>query len=123
MKTPNLILLVEDDAILGAMTVEILSECGHSSVLATSVADAFRLLAMPHRFVIVLLDLQLGSERGETLVERLRKANAIVPKIVILSAQSPAELDAIALSIGAAAVLPKPCSAQKITDVIEKLVA
>jgi len=123
MNCPAKILLVEDDEALGVLTIEALGLFGHASALATTVSEAYRLLAVPHSFRIVLLDLQIAEDRGEHLIERLQCAGARLPAVVILSAQPLSELTRAGQRVRAAAILQKPCSVQELTETIGRIAA
>lgn len=117
------ILLVEDDPELGPITVDTLDMAGHTTRLAISVPAAYALLRAPHDFQVVLLDLQVGAERGEALIERLRYEHVHFPPIIIFSAQPVEELRQAARRIQARRILQKPSTLQQITDAIELAVA
>ena len=121
MKSPPEVLLVEDDEALGVITLEVLALSGHSSTLATTVPEAYRLLTVPHSFRVVLLDLQIAEDRGEHLIERLEQAGAQLPAVVILSAQPWSELARAAERVHAAGCLQKPCSMRELTETIERV--
>ena len=123
MNTLAEVLLVEDDEALGELTIEVLALFGHPSALATTVPEAYRLLAVPHSFRVVLLDLQIAEDRGEHLIERLERAGARLPAVVILSAQPLSELARAGQRVHAAAILQKPCSMQELTETIERIAA
>lgn len=119
MKRSVVILLVEDDPALGPVTMELLCAGGHAPTLAPSFEEAFGLLVSPHRIEVLILDLQLGANRGDILIESLRSVDAKVPPIVVLSAQPMPELMRAAKAVGAEAFLQKPCSAKRIMEAIE----
>jgi DNA-binding response OmpR family regulator len=108
MKNTWCVLLVEDDVVLGPLTLESLLVIGHVGTLASSASSAYGHLSNKHGFEIMLLDLQLGDERGEDIIHRLRKEGIKVPRIVVLSAQPDAELKRSARSIEARGYLQKP---------------
>ena len=123
MKRSVAILVVEDDPTLGPAIIDVLSAGGHAPTLASSVDDAFRLLAYPHRVEVVILDLQLGEDRGEKLVHLLRLVGTKLPPVVVLSAQPIPELIRAAKTVGAEVLLQKPCSPQRILEAIELAIA
>jgi two-component system response regulator QseB len=114
------ILLVEDDPALGPLTAYALSDFGHRVVLVTSVPAAFTRLFAANDFDAVLLDLELGTERGETLIEQLRIAHCDVPEVIIVSAQPPVELQRAMRRIDACAALGKPCSVRELNAELER---
>ena len=114
MKNTWCVLLVEDDVVLGPLTLESLISIRQDGVLANSASSAYRQLSNKHRFEIMLLDLQLGADRGEDIVHRLRREGIKVPRIVILSAQPEPELKRAARSIEAQGYLQKPTTINQI---------
>jgi len=118
-KRSAVILLVDDDSALGLAMVDVLAEHGHLARFASTAEEALTLLTAPHRFDVVILDLQLGSERGEWLVDRLRDHGSVVPAIVIHSGQALPELERASRVIHAEVMLHKPCSPQRLLEAIE----
>jgi len=78
------VLLVEDDVRLGDLTREILIECGYAVTLTRNWHEALEILTSNRNFDVVLLDLELGKNRGETLIEAARESGATLPKIIVL---------------------------------------
>jgi len=115
--------MVEDDVALGPATIDVLVEGGHQASLASSFVEAFRMLLSPNRVEVLILDLQLGTHRGDELIEALRSVEAKLPPIVVLSARPLPELVRAAKAVGAEVYLHKPCSAQRIFEAIELAVA
>ena len=118
-KRSAVILLVDDDASLGLAMVDLLAAHGHLPKLACTAEEAFTLLTLPHRFDVVILDLDLGGQRGEWLVDRLRKHGALVPAIVVHSGQSLTELAIASKVVRAEVMLHKPCSPQRLLEAVE----
>lgn len=102
------ILLVDDEPHLSRAVLDLLSMLGHRSTWAAGVAEAYDAM-LARRFDAVLLDLNLGPERGENLIERIRVDSARVPPVVIFSAQPQTDLEESARRIGAVNILHKPC--------------
>jgi CheY-like chemotaxis protein len=119
IKRSVVVLMVEDDPALGPATVDVLIAGAHVATLAASFVEAFRLLLHPHRVEVLILDLQLGTHRGDELVETLRSIDAKLPPIVIFSARPIPELVQTAKAVGAEVYLQKPCSAQRLLEAIE----
>ena len=92
-------------------------------MLATSAKSAYHCLARRHTFEVILLDLQLGEERSEPIIQKLQEEGHDVPPIVILSAQPDAELKKSATAVKAKAVVQKPATLREIADVLERLTA
>ncbi len=120
---PSVILLVDDDPILGPVTVELLQTLGHQASWVDSYERGLQTLSGAHDITVVLLDLQLGPQRGEDLVRALRKVGVLIPPVVVFSAQPMAELRHAATVTKASAILQKPCNAQAIRQAIETAAA
>ena len=116
------LLLVEDDPALGSVTAQALRFMGHEVSLVGSVGEAYARLEAANDFAAVLLDLELGSERGETLIERLRDASVRVPEIIILSAQPAFVLERAVRETAACGAIQKPVSLEQLTAEIERCV-
>lgn len=119
----SVILLIDDDPILGPVTVELLQTLGHQATWVESYERGLHTLSHPHDITIVLLDLQLGTQRGEALVAQLRSAGASVPPLLIFSAQPMAELRRAANTVKASGILQKPCDAAAINNAIRTAMA
>ncbi len=121
MNRSIVLLLVEDDPVLGPLTADILADRGHRATLAPTMAEAFRHMHPQHVFEMILLDLELGDERGEDLIDRLRELSIAMPHIVIFSAQPESELHRAAERVGIEYVLRKPCTRQALLETIERV--
>ncbi|HEY0233195.1 MAG TPA: response regulator [Dokdonella sp.] len=116
------ILLVEDDPALGQVTAELLTTEGYAVKIAPTLKDALDDLTEPHGYCAILLDLQLGRERGDALVRQLRQSGTVLPPVVIFSAQPISELKDTAAEIGAVAFLQKPCRIAQIMGAINRAI-
>ena len=113
------VLIIDDDPILGPVTVELLHTLGHRATWVDTYERGMDALRHPEGIAIVLLDLQLGHQRGEALIADLRNAGAELPPLLIFSAQPMNELRQAADMISAAGILQKPCDAASINHAIE----
>ena len=120
---PSVILLVDDDPVLGPVTIELLQTLGHRASWVESYARGIHTLSHPHDITLVLLDLQLGPQRGEDLICELRRLAVRLPPIVVFSAQPMTELRHAASVTNASAILQKPCNVQAIRQAIETATA
>lgn len=114
------ILLVEDDVPLGLVTSEVLKHLGHDVDWAISANQALDTLSGEMHFDAMLLDLGLGlgDDDGVSLVDTLRERGCVVPPLLIFSAQPVDVLRVAARTIGAAAILQKPCTATELDAAI-----
>jgi DNA-binding response OmpR family regulator len=104
------------------MVVAVLRCAGFAPALASTGDEARAALVAEHAFEVVLLDLQLGSERGELIIESVRERGATVPPVVVFSALPADIAKAAAKRIGAAAVVEKTGEVTEIVNTI-RLVA
>ncbi len=119
----SVVLLIDDDPILGPVTIELLQAMGHKASWVESYESGVDTLSSPHDITIVLLDLQLGAQRGEALIDQLRSAGKNIPPVLIFSAQPMGELRQAANSIKASGILQKPCDATTINNAIRMAAA
>ncbi len=107
------ILLVEDDAILGAAVVDQLRADGHSVDHVTYLADAdAAVVATP--FDLVLLDLMLPDGRGIPFLKERRSKGDVTP-VIILTALDQISDRIAGLSAGADDYLVKPFDLAELT--------
>jgi DNA-binding NtrC family response regulator len=123
MKRSVCILLVEDDRILGPLTHDALDMLGHRSVLAASALSLHTVLSRQHSFEVMLLDLQLGDERSEPVIEKLREKGWHIPHIIVMSAQPLLDIERSIRIVGAKGFLQKPVSLDDIDQAIDAAVA
>jgi DNA-binding response OmpR family regulator len=116
------ILLVEDDPSLGSLIKESLTTAGHRVTLVWSVDDAFDSFVSEPRFDAILLDLQVGDERGESLIEKLHIHRLEIPPIIVMSAQPEYQISSSARWINASSVLAKPCTLSEIEETLRRVV-
>jgi CheY-like chemotaxis protein len=123
LKRSVVVLMVEDDPALGQATIDVLIAGGHVATLVPSFVEAFRMLLSPNRIEVLILDLQLGTHRGDELIETLRSIDAKLPAVIVLSARPLPEIARAAKAVGAEVFLQKPCSPQRIFEAIDIAVA
>jgi DNA-binding NarL/FixJ family response regulator len=113
------LLLVEDQALFREGLALLLEwHTGLSSVQAGSLAEAQRILRDTKDWpACAIVDLELPDGDGIDLLEQLRG----LPKLALTSGRS-LERRTRALEVGADEVLSKAESAEKIADVVERLV-
>jgi DNA-binding response OmpR family regulator len=116
------ILVVEDDPVLGPITQEVLTENGHCVELVSSIDAAFERTVERTDIELILLDLQLGADRGEALIERLRGAKIKIPPVVIFSALPTPDLLLAARRVDAIGILQKPTQPSTMLAIVERAV-
>ena len=112
MDTGNLVLVVDDDAMLLKSVARLLRQLGYKSLLFPS-AEAFANHSDFDGVICVLLDIDLGDVSGIEVRHRLKEANISVPVIYITGNDRPA-VRAAALHSGCLAYLTKPFSAMSL---------
>lgn len=113
-----LVLIVEDNPHVRRFFQVNLRACGYSTQEADNLAQAWQLIEAEHPDLIVL-DLHVGSGRGEELMRRVQSGCSRIPVMVVSgSAQDAA---AIRQRVpGAAAVLMKPVSRMQFLNHVEQ---
>ncbi len=116
---PRSVLVVDDDISVGQTIAEAVRLAGHRCEVVFDAQAAFARLNGPHSFDVVFLDLQLGEERSEDLVQRLAQDGVALPPFVIVSGRPNAELRVAGRVTQAAAWLKKPISLASVEAAIE----
>ncbi|MCR5306321.1 MAG: response regulator transcription factor [Oscillospiraceae bacterium] len=112
------ILLVDDDASLSAIIMQMLEGCGYAVTRAGTAEAAYDLLAS-RRFHLILLDINLPDADGFEVCRALRRASSVP---VIFASARTAEDDRIrGLEIGGDDYLPKPYSLKELLARIHAL--
>ncbi len=117
------VLLVEDDPALGEATVESLAALGHVVTLVRTAAAVFDALRVEHSFEVILLDLLLGDESGDTIFDKLQLMQITYPTVIVLSAEADEEIRLAALRIKTAHMLSKPASVGQIDRALRQAIA
>lgn len=84
MSASSKILLVEDDALLGASLEDLLEDAGYETVLAVSGEEAIE-LTFRQKFDLYLIDINLPLMDGLTLLKELREAEDSTAAIYLTS--------------------------------------
>ena len=116
-------LLVEDDPELGDVTVESLVLLGHVVTLKRTAASALDALRADHSFEVVLLDLRLGDDRGDSIFAKLQLLRITYPPVIVLSAEPGPALQLAAERIKTTHMLAKPASVFQIDGAMRRAVA
>ena len=118
MPERNLVLVVDDDAMMLKSIARLLRQFGYASLLFSS-AEAFANHTDFEEAVSVILDINLGDASGIDLRQRLKEANISVPVIYITGNDSPAVRKAAHQS-GCLAYLTKPFSAESLAEQLHR---
>jgi DNA-binding response OmpR family regulator len=117
-ENPTSVLIIEDDSSVGRTMLDLLECSGFLPTLVTTADQAHEAMLEANDFDVVLLDLQLDHERGESLIESARACGAAIPPIVIYSAMSTVVAQFAFKQLGAAAVLGKNSD---VTEIVRAL--
>ena len=121
MPEQNVVLVVDDDAMMLKSVARLLRQLGYASVLFPS-AEAFANHSDFDGVICVLLDVDLGGVSGIELRHRLKEANISVPVIYITGNDSSAVRTAAQQS-GCLAYLTKPFSAKTLMEPLHRAAA
>jgi two-component system OmpR family response regulator len=100
------VLLVEDDALLGAAVRDQIAADGHAVDWCTRLVDAGDLVLVAS-YDLILLDLMLPDGRGLDFLGRQRKAGSVTP-VIIMTARDQVSDRIAGLNAGADDYLVKP---------------
>ena len=110
------ILVIEDDASINALIVELLKEAGYSVQSAYSGTEGKLRLEM-EAFDLVMMDLMLPGMTGEELIEEIRKKK--VMPIIVVSAKVGMETRIEVLRMGADDFIAKPFNNEEVIARVE----
>jgi two-component system C4-dicarboxylate transport response regulator DctD len=113
------VLVVDDDASLRLLCRVNLELDGYE-VREAATLDAARAIVATEPVSVVLLDLHVGRERGEILLDELRSREPRIP-VVVISGSS--DVEAGELRLPADAVLGKPFTIEALRDTVRSLAA
>ena len=121
MNKPAHILVVEDNEDIAAAATAALQKNGYAVTGASTADDALAAMADEENPIgVIVLDLNLAGERGETLIHRSETLRLPQPSIVITSAEPRTECASALLELGASACLTKPYSMEELLDEVHK---
>ena len=121
MKTePKIVLLVEDEPLLGELMTEALTDKGFAVVAATDAGGALRHLLSGADCDLLFTDIDLGAGMdGATLARLVHAMRPALPIVYTSGRRSPHEF----ATVPGAAFLPKPYSLSDIDATIASLTA
>jgi DNA-binding NtrC family response regulator len=111
------VLVVDDEPAIRLVCRVNLELEGYRVLEAGSLGGARALLAA-EPVSLVLLDLHVGTERGETLLQELLEREPRIPVVIVTGSS---ELDAGEVRLPADAVLPKPFTIEALTETVRTL--
>jgi DNA-binding NtrC family response regulator len=110
--------LVVDDEPAIRLVCRVNLELEGYQVLEAGTLDGARALLAAEPVSVVLLDLHIGAERGETLLQELLEQEPRIPVVIVTGSS---ELDAGEVRLPADAVLPKPFTIEALTETVRTL--
>jgi DNA-binding response OmpR family regulator len=113
------VLLVDDEPAMRFLCRVNLELEGYR-VLDAATLDEARALLESEAVAVVLLDLHVGLERGDTLLEELQGSEPRVPVVVVTGS---AEVDSGERRLEADAVLAKPFTIDELLGTVRSIVA
>ena len=118
---PARILVVEDEALIRMMMVDILGEAGFAAEEAANAAEAMvKLRAAIDRFDAVILDMGLPDRRGDQLTAELRTLRRDLP-IVIASGMDKHHLEHLFAADPRVVVVAKPYLGEDLRQALKRL--
>jgi signal transduction histidine kinase/ActR/RegA family two-component response regulator len=117
------ILVVDDEERLVHLAEEVLAGLGYEPVGCTGAEQALRLFrAAPQRFDAVLTDAIMPEMSGTELLAEIRRLRPQLPGILVSGYGGP-DLQAVAHSVGAHAILTKPLTAAELAQCLAAVLA
>ena len=114
------VLVVEDDAVLRELWIEVFSSAGHEVAGVSNVADA-RVRLLARSWDVVVLDLHLGSDSGLSLAMLATYSNPDARVIMITGSSLFARGEIFEMAPAVATVLRKPVPIEELLAVSEHL--
>ncbi len=112
-------MLVVDDEPAIRLVCRVNLELEGYHVLEAGTLGVARALLAAEAVSLVLLDLHVGTERGEALLEELLEREPRIPVVVVTGSS---EIDAGQVRVPADAVLPKPFTIEALTETVRTLI-
>lgn len=115
------VLIIEDEALIRMLAVDMLEDFGLSSDEAGNAAEALEKLRMPGAaYSIVFLDIGLPDMRGDDLVREIRAFDAKVP-ILVVSGEDKTDLKGRLGTFEPIAFLGKPYDTDRLREALDAL--
>ena len=111
------ILVVDDEAVVRELTVELLRRSGYAPHGVASATHALELLAT-ERFDLLLSDVVMPGMTGVELLYELRARKHDLPVVLMTGGSQEPERTSNAVKLGATSLLYKPFSHDELRDVV-----
>jgi two-component system nitrogen regulation response regulator NtrX len=115
----TLILVIDDDAAVRKLCIELLQRRGYQTLAADSVGEGLRLFG-EKRPAAVLLDLKLPDGTGIDVLRGLQRLAPGTP-VVVISAYGSVPEAVEAMKVGAVEYIEKPVSRHRLYEVLERI--
>ncbi|MBT4761155.1 MAG: response regulator [Bdellovibrionaceae bacterium] len=122
MKADDIVLIIEDNALIASGTQLMLEEMGYTQVLIANIASEAEKLFTQFNPALALIDIAIGEEHidGIHLAHKLNASNKAQVKIIFISAYNDkANLERIK-EIKGSLFLEKPFSISQLKSIISK---
>ena len=117
-----MILVVDDEQIVRAVTCKALSCMGFSTCTAVNGKDALQVFeAHADTIKLVIMDLTMPEMNGLEAIERLHERHATLP-IILCTGQSSDEIAPLHDAAGVSAILRKPFHMKDLADTVSALI-
>jgi len=117
------ILVVDDEEIVRALTVQVLERTGYDVLAVASAKSALELLTAGERVDLVISDVVMPELSGVDLLAELREHMPDLPVILMTGGSPEPERTAQALVLGACAIVYKPYTHAELRDAVEAALA
>ncbi|MFZ5760322.1 MAG: response regulator [Thermodesulfobacteriota bacterium] len=116
------ILCIDDEPDILELMAEFLELLGHETVTTNDAGQGLEMLLGKDAvlFDAVITDLKMPHMSGLEMVKALRDNHVMVP-VIVASGQFEEDLEQLAREYNIAAVLAKPCTLMKFTEVLAKV--
>ena len=112
------ILIVDDDADLSMLIVDMLEDKGYSASMVSSLDEAYTILEK-EQFHLILLDINLPDGTGFSFCEELRRVSTV--PVIFASARTSEDDKIVGLDMGGDDYIPKPYSLKELMSRINSL--
>ncbi len=114
------VLVAEDDRAMSQLLCAMLQSAGHRAMPAFDGASAMMAAMRVPPPDLIVLDLQMPAGDGPTTLKKLKASakTSLIPVLVVTGSKDPNARDSVR-TLGAAAYLEKPVSADTFIDAVE----
>ena len=116
------VLIVEDETVVGEMLMAYLKTLGYTPVFVQNSTRATRVLSKTH-VDAVLLDLRLGPEDGFDVLKKIKSNHPSLPVIILTGLGYDDQTMDTALTLGAEGFLSKGIDVSEIRVAIDRILA